>query len=573
MNPSTALARVLVDELARAGVTHAVLAPGSRSAPLAMALHAEERIRLHVEIDERSAAFLAVGLAKAGGGPAVVVSTSGTATANFHPAVVEADHARVPLLVLTADRPPELRHTAANQTIDQIKLYGASVRWFAEVGAPDHPDPPYWRSLAARAVATARGRPAGPVHLNLAFREPLVPDTDTASDALGGRPGSDALGGRPRGRAWTTVARAEPVPDDGTIASLAERVAAADRGLLVVGDGPTDPSSLLALARAAAWPVIAEPLSGARTGDHAISTAHHLLADEAFAAAHRPDLVVRVGRIGLSRPLLASLDAGVPQVLIDPDGAWLDPTRVLAEVVTAEPGALCDRIAARLPDRDGSAWLAAWCDAERRARDTIDALLDGEDAPSEPRTARDVAAALPAGAVLVAASSMPVRDLDQFMAPRGGLRILGNRGASGIDGFVSTALGVALASGGPTVALAGDLSVLHDQNGFLLADRPDLVLVVVNNDGGGIFSFLPQAGHQASFETVFGTPHGIDFAGLAALHGLAHTRVDHAGDLIPAVRRHLTSGGVALVEVRTQRAANVALHRRLTAAVAGKLRA
>lgn len=625
MNPSTALACVLVDELARAGVTDAVLAPGSRSAPLAMALHAEARIRLHVEIDERSAAFLAVGLAKAGGRPAAVVSTSGTATANFHPAVVEADHARVPLLVLTADRPPELRHTAANQTIDQIKLYGSNVRWFVEVGAPDPSGlevgaaevgagglasaVPYWRSLAARAVATARGRPPGPVHLNLAFREPLVPDADEG-------PGNGLLAGRPAGRPWTVATPAKPALAEETVHALTERVAGAKRGLLVVGDTTAAPAPLLALAAAAGWPVIAEPLSGARAGDHAISTAHHLLASPTFAADHRPDLVLRVGRIGLSKPLLAFLDAGVPQVLVDPDGVWLDPTRVLDEIVTADPGALCAAVAARLPahsepvhsepahshpvpadpaladpaladrapvDRAPadlapadpapaeSAWLRAWRDAEHRARGCLDALLDAGDEPSEPRTARDLAAALPDGSVLVAASSMPVRDLDQFMAPRAGLRVLGNRGASGIDGFVSTALGVALATDGPAAALAGDLSVLHDQNGFLLAERPDLVLVVINNDGGGIFSFLPPAQHRASFETLFGTPHGIDLAGLAGVYGLAHTRIERAGDLVPAVDHHLAGGGVTLVEVRTQRPANVALHRRLTAAIVEEL--
>ncbi|HVM00345.1 MAG TPA: 2-succinyl-5-enolpyruvyl-6-hydroxy-3-cyclohexene-1-carboxylic-acid synthase [Egibacteraceae bacterium] len=570
MNPSTALARTVVDELARAGVSDAVIAPGSRSAPLAMALHSDARLRLHVEIDERSAAFLAVGLAKGSGRPAVLVSTSGTATANFHPAVVEADHARVPLLVLTADRPPELRHTAANQTIDQVKLYGGSVRWFVEVGAPgDRPDVAYWRSLAARAVAVAAGRPPGPVHLNLGFREPLVPDP-------GGRPddGLDGLDGRPGGQPWTAASPSPgPPPAEEQVERLADRVATAERGMLVAGDTTAAPEPLLALAASAGWPVIAEPLSSARSGDQAISTAHHLLACERFATAHRPDLVVRVGRIGLSRALLAYLDVGVPQVLIDPDGAWLDPTRVLTEVLAVDPASLCAAVAERLPAPRPGPWLAGWQAAERRARATVDRVLDAEVAPSEPRTARDLAAALPDPGVLVTASSMPVRDLDQFMVPRRGLRVLGNRGASGIDGFVSTALGVALAVPHPTAALAGDLSVLHDQNGFLVADRPSLVLVVVNNDGGGIFSFLPPVDHPASFERVFATPHGIDFARLAAVYAIAHTRVERAADLVPAVRDGLVrGGGVHLVEVRTDRATNVTLHRRVTAAVGEQLR-
>lgn len=557
MNAATALGRVLVDELARAGVSDAVLAPGSRSAPLAMAFHDDDRVRVHVEIDERSAGFLALGLGKAGGGPAAVLTTSGTATANVHPAVVEADHDRVPLLVLTADRPPPLRHTAANQTIDQTQLYGGSVRWFVEVGAAD-PDPPtvaYWRSLAARAVAVARARPPGPVHLNVALPEPLVPDPGAGAPA--------APGGRPNARPWTAAPPPAVAVADETVAALTERVAAAERGLLAVGTTDADPEPLIALAEAAGWPIVAEPLSGARAGRHALSTAHHLLACERFAAGHRPDLVVRVGRIGLSRRLLGFLAADVAQVLVDRDGAWLDPTRSLGEIVTAEPAALCAAVAARLPPPASSSWLDDWLQAEGRARAALDAHLDAEEAPSEPRTARDLAAALPDGAVLVAASSMPVRDLDQFMAPRRGLRVLGNRGASGIDGFVSTALGVALAADGPATALAGDLSVLHDQNGFLLADRPDLVLVVVNNDGGGIFSFLPQAAHPASFEQLFGTPHGVDFGRLAAVYGLGHVRVGAAGDLASAVEDARARGGVALVEVRTDRTRNVALHRRV----------
>ena len=440
----------------------------------------------------------------------------------------------------------------------------------------------YWRSLAAQAVAVCRGRPPGPVHLNLAFREPLVPEP---GDELVSAPG-----GRPDGRPWTAAGPSVTHASEKTVAALADRMAAVERGLLVVGDTPIavatagertarptagDTSAvgeaLRVLAEAAGWPLLAEPLSGARTGDHAISTGHHLLAGERFAAAHRPDLAVRVGRIGLSRHVLAYLDASVPQVLIEPDGAWLDPTRVLAEVIAADPVAMCTAVAKRLPSRPATAWLDGWRNAERRARATIDRLLDDDDIPSEPRTARDLAAALPDGGVLVAASSMPVRDLDQFMAPRGGLRVLGNRGASGIDGFVSTALGVALAADGPTAALAGDLSVLHDQNGFLLADRPDLVIVVANNDGGGIFSLLPPAGHPHSFERLFATPHGVDFARLAALYGLAHTRVARASELVPAVRAARNAGGVALVEVVTDRAANAALHHRLTAAVGEEL--
>jgi 2-succinyl-5-enolpyruvyl-6-hydroxy-3-cyclohexene-1-carboxylate synthase len=555
-NPTQALALVLVDELARHGVTDAVIAPGSRSAPLAMALHDDPRLRLHVQIDERSAAFTALGLARVSHRPVAVACTSGTAAANFLPAVVEAHQARVPLLVLTADRPPELRHTAANQTIDQIKLYGDAVRWFVEVGAPEADGAPvrYWRSLTSRAVAEATGPPAGPVHLNLAFREPLVPDGDGFPPGLDGRPG---------GRPWTVRDHRRGTPSPEAVERLAGLIRAHRRGVVVVGETDAPPGPLLALAQAAGWPVLAEPFSGARQGPHAISTASLLLGDPAFADAHRADAVVRLGRVHLSRHLGAYLAAAGEQVLVDPDGAWLDPERAADRIGAAAPGLLCAAVAAQGGMSGPGPWLQAWQGAEQRARAAVDALLDAEEAPSEPRTARDLSTCLEDGGLLVAASSMPVRDLDLFAAPRAGLRVLGNRGASGIDGFVSTALGAALAHPGPVTALAGDLSLLHDQNGLLLADRPDLVLVLVNNDGGGIFSFLPQARFPASFEAVFATPHGVDFARLAGVYGLGHRVLERAADLPVAVRAARQAGGVQLVEVRTDRVANVALHDRL----------
>ncbi len=548
MNPATLFAEVLVDELVRNGLAEAVLAPGSRSAPVAMALAADDRLRLHVRIDERSAAFLALGLAKAGGRPAIVLCTSGTAAANLHPAVVEAHEARVPLIVLTADRPPELRGTGANQTIDQIKLYGSAVRWFCEVGAPDVPANDYWRSLACRAWAEAAGLtggPPGPVHLNLAFREPLIPDGD-----------EQPPDGRPDGQPWTAVSPPlrKPAPTD--VAWLADAADRVERGLVVLGDSDHDLTALVDLARAARWPVIAEPSSNARMGDEVISTASLLLADDAFAQRQRPDLVLCAGRVGLSRPVLGLLARAPELVRIDPYGGWLDPTRTTSRLVVADPGRL--DVAA---SRQRSPWQDAWCEAEQAARAALDALLDAHDLPSEPRTARDLASAIPDGGLLVVSSSMPIRDLDLTMRPRAGLRILANRGASGIDGVVSTAVGAALAHDGPAFALLGDLALLHDQNGLLTGPEPppDLVILVANNDGGGIFSLLPQAGAE-TFERVFGTPHGTDLAHVAAAVGCAYTRVERAADLVPAVE---SSSGRTLVEVRTDRAENAALHQRM----------
>ncbi|MEX1178733.1 MAG: 2-succinyl-5-enolpyruvyl-6-hydroxy-3-cyclohexene-1-carboxylic-acid synthase [Nitriliruptor sp.] len=581
-NPSHALALVLVDELARCGVTDAVLAPGSRSAALAMALHDDPRVRLHVEVDERSAGFLAVGLGRGSGRPAAVVVTSGSAVANLHPAVIEADTGGVPVLLLTADRPPELRGTGANQTIDQLHLFGRSVRWFHEVGvAEDRPGSvAHWRSVTARAVATAVGLagPPGPVHLNLPFREPTVPASDDGR--VRAEPFTSPLEGRGDRRPWVEVARAPRRANDDELAALAGRMLSTERGLIVVGAtavGVEDVAGPIhALARAAGYPVIAEPASNARIPG-ALAHAHHLLGHPGFTGAHRPDLVVRVGRTGVSRHLSAVLGPGIPQVLVDPDGAWHDPDRAIAELVLADVGATCATLAAQLAVRASSEWADRWADADAAARQAIDAVLDGDDLPTEPRVVRDLAAALPDGTTLVVGSSMPIRDLDQVLVPREGLRIVANRGASGIDGVVSTALGVAIADAtsegpdrGPTVALVGDLTFLHDANGLLLSpglERLDCTFVVLDNDGGGIFSFLPQAAYPGSFERVFGTAHGRDLAHLAAFHGLGYHQLEAAGDLRGLLATTRRRGGLHLVHVRTDRAANRQLHERITRTV------
>jgi 2-succinyl-5-enolpyruvyl-6-hydroxy-3-cyclohexene-1-carboxylate synthase len=572
-NPSHALALVLVDELARLGITDAVLAPGSRSAALAMAFHDDPRIRLHVEVDERSAGFLAVGLARVTGRPAPVVVTSGSAVANLHPAVVEADTGMVPLLLLTADRPPELRETGANQAIDQLGIFGRAPRWAVDLGVPEDRagSNAFWRASTGRAVAEATGLSgaAGPVHVNLPFREPTVPLTDDGRTAATA-PFAHDLDGRTGGRPWVTVDRAPRHAPEAELQDLAARIAGTERGLVVVGQTTTRPGPMLDLARAAGWPVVAEPTSGARRGPLAVANVEALLSHAGFARSHVPDLVVRVGRTGLSRALSRHLGPKVPQVAIDPDGAWHDPERAVGELLIADVTLTCASLARLLGTPSGSEWTDGWLAADAAVRAAIDAALDAEEAPSEPRTARDLGAVLPDGTTLVVASSMPVRDLDRFLVPRDGLRVLANRGASGIDGTVSSVLGVALGNDhGPTVALVGDLALLHDANGFLLsADAPavDATFVVVDNDGGGIFSFLPQSRFPGSFERVFGTPHGRDLADLARFHRLGYTRVDAAADLPGAVSDALAAGGVRLVHVRTDREENAALHRRLSAA-------
>lgn len=568
-NPAQAMARVMVDELVRHGVEHACLAPGSRSAPVALALAENPSIELHVGLDERSVSFLAVGIAKGTRKPVPILCTSGTAAANFHPAVIEAHHSRTPLLVLTADRPPELRDTGASQTIDQIKLYGDAVRWFSEVGVPE-PLPTsnsYWRSIISKTCAVAQGSPPGPVHLNLAFREPLVP---TGTDQ--GFPYD--LEGRSGGQPWTGYTRGVPALSASEIGALADDVTGAERGAVVAGAGTVSGDALHSLAEALGWPLLADPCSGARLGG-AISTYDALLRGGLFFENNAPTIVLRVGAGLLSKPLARLVEGADLQILIDRDASFLDPGRSTHRIVAADPSDLCPALVKELQASGHvpSRAVDGWREAEVTARAVIDKMLDAEDALSEPRVARDIAAAVPDGGTLVVASSMPLRDIDSFMAPRSGLRLLANRGANGIDGFVSTVLGAAVSSSGPTIALCGDLSLLHDQNGLLLlkSESVDVTFVVVNNDGGGIFSFLPQASLPDHFEQLFGTPQGVDFAAIADLYGCGYSKVEQPVALTQELVSAISRGGTNIIEARTDRAENMRLHQRIWDEVRGAI--
>jgi 2-succinyl-5-enolpyruvyl-6-hydroxy-3-cyclohexene-1-carboxylate synthase len=550
------LLAAFVDELCRCGMTDACTSPGSRCAPLVLTLAREERLRTHSHIDERAAGFFALGAAKASARPVAVTCTSGTAAVNLAPAVTEAHEARVPLIVLTADRPPELRDVGAGQTIDQIKLYGNAVRWFVEVGTHSATvERLRWmRSLACRAYWTACGEHPGPVHLNWPLREPLVPDA-AIPELPPGRPGA---------RPWTSRATvAVATLDMRDVAAVADR----PRGLIVAGRSlPSLAPAIAAIAESAGWPLLADPLSGARRGAAAIAHYDALLRDARFAALHAPDLVVRVGELPTSKPLrswLAALDA--TQVALDPLARWQDPEGAVA--VFADAGALGE-----LPPAEPG-WLEAWRAADERASRAIEATL--ADQLSEPRVARALGEWLPASATLVVASSMPVRDVETFWPQRDdGPLVLANRGANGIDGTVSTAFGVAAVRSGPTVLLTGDVALAHDVGGLLAASRLGLALtiVVLENGGGGIFDFLPVAGERDVFEEHVATPPGLELERVAALYGFAHQRPATLAELALALERATATGaGATLIEVRTRREENVALHRRVWEAVADAL--
>lgn len=556
-------AATLVDEWVRQGLTDAVAAPGSRSTPLLRALGDDARIRTHVALDERAAGYLALGLGAATGRPAPVVTTSGTAAVELHPAVVEADQAGVPLLAVTADRPPELHHVGAPQTVEQVGLFGSSVRRHLEPGVPDARTAGGWRALAARMVADTTVAPAGPgpVHVDLAFREPLL-----------GTPDAALAPGRPGGAPWHVARRPAPGPaDDDALRALVDR--RAEAGVIVAGAGAGDPALVLEVASALGWPVLADPRSGVRVPHHRVVAAADALARTAPVARWQPTAVLRLGAPWASKVLGAWLarprEDGV-DVLVDPAGRWADPDRQVTHVLAADPGAVCRALLERAGagGHVASRWAAQWRQLEALAQAALDDATAA--APlSEPAVARAVTAAVPAGGVLVVSSSMPVRDVEWYGRPRTGLRVLSNRGANGIDGVVATTLGAALA-GAPTVGLLGDLAFVYDASALLWAARRpvDCTLVVVDNSGGGIFSFLPQAAALPAgrFEAMWGTPHGLDLVAVARAYGVAAEVVDDPEALRAAVGA--PGPGVRVVVVRGDRAANVAEHDRLHAAVA-----
>ncbi len=556
-----------VKALADLGLRHVCITPGSRSTPLALCFAAEDSINDWVHLDERSSAFFALGMAKATGTPVAVVCTSGSAAAELHPAVVEARQARVPLLLLTADRPPELRDAGAPQTMDQVKLFGEAVKWFHDAGAPV-PDPEFVRTgpaLAGRAWAAAVDTPAGPVHVNFRFRDPLSPA------AVPGDAPDPGLLVYPR---YTPGALHL---DDASLSALADEVSGR-RTLVVCGpqDDPALPAAVAELAAAGGFPIFADALSGVRAGTHDLGNVVAVggpLAAAGALDALRPEVVLRFGALPTAKPVFRWLadHRGVPQLLVDPAG-WRDPYATASHVVRADPvitaAALAKAIGSRAPDD----WAPSWRALDDRAASLLAAAVAAEPFPTEPGVAAAVLAAVPSGSTVWAASSMPVRDVDTVL-PRldRALRVVGNRGLNGIDGFLSSGFGWAVAGRGPTYLLAGDLSFLHDLTALAAAARlgVDATVVVVDNDGGGIFHFLPQADLPA-FERLFATPHGTDLVAAARGVGVPAQAVAEEAALRAAVAAPPT--GVRVVVVRTDRHRNVAVHHRLQEAIGRAVR-
>jgi 2-succinyl-5-enolpyruvyl-6-hydroxy-3-cyclohexene-1-carboxylate synthase len=560
---SLACAAALVDGLVGGGASHACMSPGSRSTPLAIALARDRRVRVHVHLDERSGAFFALGIAKATGRPVILATTSGTAAAELLPAVVEASQSRMPLVLLTADRPPRMRGTGANQTILQPGLFGGYVRASLDLPVPAAPgQEAWWRQATREAFDAMAGDPPGPVHLNCPFEEPLTP-----SDGVALPPGDERF-------EWPVRPEAALDPDESE--RLAGLVSGA-RGAVVVGGWPGDISGEARFwSDALGWPVLAEPTSTARRPGSSLAAGQAVIATEAWASAHRPEVVIQFGAAPTTRATYGFVASAERVVVADRRHLDPDPDRLGTWRLAVDPDALPSALGrhpvvqggigiARTGDHTQgeieelwrgriepapSDWSEGWQEADRLARATMDDRMDGWDEPFEPRVARDVAAWAPAGGILFVGNSTPVRDLDLAMAPREGLRVLANRGASGIDGLVSTALGVAAADRGPTVALLGDLSFLHDAGALLWnASRvTQVTIVVVNNGGGHVFSLLPQR-ELPEHRELFVTPHRLELGALCRTAGAGHERVERAPDLLPALDRAAGAGGLRVVEV------------------------
>jgi 2-succinyl-5-enolpyruvyl-6-hydroxy-3-cyclohexene-1-carboxylate synthase len=566
-------AYLIVEELIRCGIDFFCVAPGSRSTPLVAALAANERARSLIHLDERGTAFAALGYARATGRPAAWITTSGTAVANGLPAVVEAATDGVPMILLTADRPPELRQTGANQTIDQPDIFGDYVRWRFDLPAPDPGiDPAMVLTTVDQAAYRAGRTPQGPVHLNLMFREPLLPEPGDEPVLSG--PSSWVRGGRP----YTRYAATKPAVDEMEVHRLWETLRPVKKGLLVAGRlaSRKQGEAVLRLADTLGWPLLPDIGSQIRLGSEGLAAYYDaLVAGDSFAETHAPEAVVHVGRRALSKRLEQFLASGRPDpyVVVRENPFRLDPSHRVTHSVEANVLDFCSalaRAATEYPPEMDTSWKAGWLEASEEVGRHLDRDLSG--GPNEPLVARVLSRDIPSDHGLVVASSMPVRDLDTYATTNGApVPVAANRGASGIDGTVATAAGFARGLGRPVTLLIGDLALLHDLNSLAMLRDVHVVVVVLNNDGGGIFSFLPIARHEDFFEPYFGTPQGVGFEPAAKMFGLAYEHPDTMEGFVEAYGSACARNSSTLIEIETDRTENVALHRRLLREVADRV--
>ncbi|EST12094.1 2-succinyl-5-enolpyruvyl-6-hydroxy-3-cyclohexene-1-carboxylic-acid synthase [Sporolactobacillus laevolacticus] len=550
-----------IHTLYQQNVREVVISPGSRSTPLAILFEEHPEIQTYLDIDERSAGFMALGLAKASGQPVAMLCTSGTAAANYYPAVIEAYCSRVPLIVITSDRPYELQHVGAPQTIDQGNLYGNHVKKFFQMELSEHDlgYVPYNRALTTRAVAESLGLPHGPVQINVPLREPLLPGRQNLF--------SDEIEMKTK----IPIKQGTLSLSDTQLQSIADQIGQAKKGVLICGEMESlaIELSVTALAKKTGFPILADPLSQLRRGKHSLSAIIEsydtFLRVETIASQLKPDLIIRLGATPVSKALKLWMEKQVcANLVIDGGMSWRDPAGVASEMIYCDEKRFCDDLISRISIQNDDNWINAWR-ALNQVTKSVLSSIDEEESLSEEKLFIRLTEWLPEDARLFVGNSMPIRELDTFLfAKNRPAKMFANRGANGIDGVVSTAVGVAL-SKKDTILVIGDLSFFHGMNGLLAAQQnhADLTIILVNNDGGGIFSFLPQASEKMHFESLFGTPHGLDFAHTARLYGADYTKIECWDDFNLTLEKSFRKRGIKIIEVPTKRADNVKKHHHL----------
>ncbi|MFS0592493.1 2-succinyl-5-enolpyruvyl-6-hydroxy-3-cyclohexene-1-carboxylic-acid synthase [Cytobacillus horneckiae] len=573
MNHQQALTKYIasfISELVNNGIEDVVVSPGSRSTPMAMVMAEHPELRIHIHVDERSAAFFALGMAKASSRPVAILCTSGTAAANYYPAIVEAFYSRVPLIVLTADRPHELRDVGAPQAIDQLHLYGKHVKWFIEMAPPEDSEGVirYVRTACARAAATAKQSPAGPVHMNFPFREPLIPDLN--------HPELFSLSNRKDG--YITVEPAQYSLQEDHYKELAAELGSYEKGMIICGpieeDGFTE--AVISLAESLNYPILADPLSQLRSGqhrkEHVIDAYDSLLKNETAKQQLKPDVIIRFGAMPVSKPLLLFLKSHpeVRQIVIDGGGGFRDPALLSTDMIYCQETLFCKKVASYTSKSEQASYLNLWREINTLTKEQLRAVLHIEEL-NEGKIFAQLAELLPEGATVFVGNSMPIRDLDTFFHVNNkSITVMANRGANGIDGTVSTALGAAMFSQ-PLYLIVGDLTFFHDLNGLIASKlyHIPIHIIVINNNGGGIFSFLPQAEHPKNFELLFGTPLNINFEHSVKMFGGKYEKITDWVHFSSALLNETDTFQV--LELVTKRDKNVQEHRDLWDAVSREI--
>ncbi|MEK3887683.1 2-succinyl-5-enolpyruvyl-6-hydroxy-3-cyclohexene-1-carboxylic-acid synthase [Bacillus sp. FSL K6-3431] len=567
MNDREALTSYLasfVEGLEQSGIKDVVISPGSRSTPLALLFAEHPNINIYVNIDERSAGFFALGIAKASRNPVALLCTSGTAAANYYPAIVEANLSRVPLIVLTADRPHELRDVGAPQAIDQIHLYGSHVRWFAEMAIPEFGSSMenYAKTAAVRAVTEAQGLPSGPVHLNFPLREPLLPQLQPSPFD----PKKEVINQK-------EIQSGELILSECVYHELAGEWLGYEKGLIVCGpiDQPDFNNAVTKLSEVLGFPIIADPLSQLRSDSisnaQVIDSYDAILRSERAHSDLRPELIIRFGNLPVSKSLSKYLQKNedVKQIVVDGERGWRDPYHIGNEMIYCDEVTLCKRISDVVMKKEKSEWFSKWLEMNQIVKNVIDVKLNQEIKLDEGKAIMELSRWIPENSTIFVGNSMPIRDMDTFFYTNNkNIRVMANRGANGIDGVVSTALGSSLYSH-PLFLVIGDLSFFHDMNGLLAAKlyKLNINIILLNNDGGGIFSYLPQAGEPKHFDVLFGTPTGLNFEHAVKLYHGQYTKINDWESFRVAILDTGIDKGLNVIEVPTDRAENTNSHRQI----------